>query len=97
MKKDPEFLKLPPHEWAKLEPRATDHRALMALIDGTPKKLSGTCCMCESAIREEWCTATSTASNATELRHLAETDIGILRPSELALIKQWLTDQNAPN
>lgn len=97
MKKDPELLRLPPKDWAKLDPCATSHQDLMALIDGMPKKLSGTCCMCESTIREEWCTATSNTSNATELRHLAETDIGILRPSELALIKQWLIDQNASN
>ena len=92
MKKDPEFLRIPPKDWARLEPRATSHQDLLVLIDGMPKKISGACCMCDSTIREEWCTAASTTSNATELRHLAETDIGILRPSELALIQQWLID-----
>lgn len=90
MQKDPEYSNKQPKVWANLPPRFDTAEQLMSLIDGPPKKFSGFCHGCDSVTNEEWCTATSTTKDAFEIRHLADDDIGILRPSELALIQKWI-------
>jgi hypothetical protein len=90
MQKDPEFLRLPFKEWAKLGARSTDPQALIALIDGAPIRLSGRCQDCGTKVSDQWCTADSTGADLHELDHLIEEGIGILRPSELAIIRKSL-------
>lgn len=90
MQKDPAHATHSPDQWAALPPRDTNPQDLFDLIDGQPKRIDGKCICCDSNVSGEWCTASSTKSQATEIRHLAEPDMGILRPSELALILQNL-------
>lgn len=91
MQKDPEFLKSDPRIWAALPPRFSSAQELFELIDGKPVKVDGFCICCDSNVVQEWCTAKSAGSRSVEeIRHLSELDVGVLRPSELALIKACL-------
>ena len=91
MQKDPDFLARPFQEWSKLEPRSHDPEVLCEMIDGAPKLLSGWCQGCDTQVTNQWCTAGSSTKSLYELRHLAEDGIGILRPSELAIIEARLS------
>lgn len=90
MQKDPEFLKNK-LTWTTLAPRSTDAIDLFQFIGGKPKRISGFCSICDSRISNDWFVAE--LKQSCEIRHLAEKDIGILRPSELAIIQEWLLTQ----
>ena len=90
MQKDPMHAVSTQAEWNALPPRHSGLVDLFNLIDGKPKTLHAFCLMCDSNTGGNWCTADSTNEQAIEIRHLSDKDVGILRPSELALIMQGL-------
>lgn len=94
MQKDPQSLKVTDKQWTGLAPRSTDPQVLYALINGKPVQVVGGFCeLCDSNIGKEWCIAGTKGRHSQEIRHLADRDIGILRPSELAIIMTSLASQ----
>ena len=91
MQKDPIRSQMSASDWGRLAPRSSIPAELWNILDGKPIRVSGRCGHCDSSISEEWCTATSPKNCATEIRHLADPDIAILRRSELALIEAILS------
>lgn len=89
MGKDPELLKLPAEAWRQLPPRFSTANQLFSLMGGAPQKLSGFCQGCDTNINHDWCVPTTSPKLVMETRHLADPDIGILRPSELRIIEDW--------
>lgn len=73
--------------WAKLRPRVNSRSELIALLGTEPRRFPGAVCVaCDTRVGEELCTPDSKPGQVMELRHWAEYEYGLLRPSELKLL-----------
>lgn len=72
-------------EWDSLPPRTDDPKELLQLFNKPPVKVEyGFCGMCDSRVVNEWCCPD--LGTDYEIRHLADREIGVIRPSELPII-----------
>lgn len=86
MQRDPEALK-GEAAWRQLPPRVVSRADLVTLIGGEPKRFPGAiCAACDSRLSEELCSPDSKPGQVVELRHWAEHEFALLRPSELKLL-----------
>lgn len=86
MQRDPETQK-GEAAWRQLPPRAGSRADLVRLIGGEPKRFPGAiCAACDSRLSEELCSPDSKPGQVVELRHWAEFEFALLRPSELKLL-----------
>jgi hypothetical protein len=73
--------------WVRLAPRWTTRSEIVAVIGGEPKRFPGAMCVaCDTRLGDELCAPDSVPGQVMELRHWAEPEFGLLRPSELKLL-----------
>jgi hypothetical protein len=73
--------------WMALPPRYGTRAQLVQLIGGEPAQFSGAICVaCDTRLYEELCTPDSKPGQVIELRHWAEFEFALIRPSELRLL-----------
>lgn len=73
--------------WMALPPRYGSRAQLVQLIGGEPTQFPGAICVaCDTRLSDEPCTPDSKRGQVVELRHWAEFDCPLIRPSELKLL-----------
>lgn len=73
--------------WMALPPRYGTRAQLVQLIGGEPTQFPGAiCAACDTRLGDELCTPDSKRGQVVELRHWAEFECALLRPSELRLL-----------
>lgn len=73
--------------WRQLPPRTVSRTDLVTLLGGEPRRFPGAiCAACDSRLSDELCAPDSKPGQVVELRHWAEYEFALLRPSELKLL-----------
>lgn len=84
--------------WGSLAPRRSTAEAIVRdLLESRVRFVeNGRCGLCDAPLAHgAWCWTGLNATGPYELHHLAEPAIGVLFPSELAIVEPWLEQQRA--